>query len=192
MEIKVNQYDDIVIVEPVGSLDTRTTHEFEKKILELLELGTRHFVIDFVTTDHLTSSGLRVLLLLAKKLSGMEGGLALCSLNDHVKTVFDISGFTDFFPIMSSQHAAIKHLSSDTKVSKISVQAMKLLDSNDDEKAPSKSHKQGKGAASSLSAQVAKLLSGSGSEPISKPSKNPQKGSPKSLDRMKDWLKGKQ
>ena len=191
MEIKITQHGEIVIVEPVGSLDTRTTHEFEKKLLELLDLGTRRFVIDFMRTDHLTSSGLRVLLLLAKKLSSMEGGLALSSLNDHVKTVFDISGFTDYFPIMSSQHEAVKHLSSGTKVSKISIHAMKLLDSDDDEKAPSKSKKQGKGATSSLSAQVAKLLSVAGTKPPS-PGLKPKKGSQKNLARMKDWLKGKQ
>ena len=64
-------------------------------------------VIDFEATEYISSAGLRVLLMAAKKMKSTDGKLILCSMSEHVKEVFDIAGFTPIFNIETSREAAI-------------------------------------------------------------------------------------
>ncbi len=154
MKIKESKRGDIVILEISGSVDTRTSHEFEQKVLDLLEKGTRLLVINLEQVEHLASSGLRVLLMLAKKLVSVEGNLVLCSMNEHVETVLDISGLKDFFGIAPSAKEAVAKLHSTPKMSTLSSLAGKLLGVDS-----GKSGKEGK--TSKLSSQVFQILAGS-------------------------------
>ena len=107
MEIKESKTGDVVVLEPVGRLDTKTSPELEKKVLELLAGGQRRFVVDFASVEFLSSAGLRVLLMLGKKLGGSDGYLALAALNDRVREVFDIAGFTAVFTIRATAGDAV-------------------------------------------------------------------------------------
>ena len=107
MEIKESKTGDFVVLEPVGRLDTKSAPELEKKLLELMGGGQRRFIVDFASVEFLSSAGLRVLLMMAKKLAG-DGHLALCRLNDAVREVFDIAGFTSVFTIRASPTEAVE------------------------------------------------------------------------------------
>jgi anti-sigma B factor antagonist len=107
VEIKESKVGDFAVLEPVGRLDSKSSPELEKKILELLGAGQRRFVVDFTGIEFLSSAGLRVLLMLAKKLSGADGWLALSALNDRVMEVFDIAGFSSVFNIRKTAAEAI-------------------------------------------------------------------------------------
>ena len=107
MEIKEEKVGDVVVLGPHGRLDTKSSPELEKKVLALLADGQRRFVVDFATVEFLSSAGLRVLLMLAKKLSGANGYLALAALNDRVREVFDIAGFTSVFTIRATAGDAV-------------------------------------------------------------------------------------
>jgi len=56
---------------------------------------------------YVSSAGLRVLLALAKQLEGGRGALKLCTLNDSVKQVFDVAGFSRLFAIFPDRAAAL-------------------------------------------------------------------------------------
>jgi anti-anti-sigma factor len=58
--------------------------------------------------DYISSAGLRVLLLVAKKLQANAGELRICSLNAIVKEVFDISGFDMILPVSASESEALE------------------------------------------------------------------------------------
>jgi anti-anti-sigma factor len=89
-----------VILGLSGKLDATTVKTFEDKILAEIDSGDRRFVIDLSQLDYVSSSGLRVFLLAAKRLRSRDGKIAFCSLKDHVQQVFDLSGFSSilFFP----------------------------------------------------------------------------------------------
>lgn len=99
LTIETEKRGQVDVVRPVGSIDTGTAFDFENLIVELLDDGSRYFVVDFSAVEQLTSSGIRVLLMLAKKLKGIDGALKLCFLTDHVRTVLEISGLTSQFEI---------------------------------------------------------------------------------------------
>ncbi|MDQ2869751.1 MAG: STAS domain-containing protein [Acidobacteriota bacterium] len=113
-------------MELTGRLETKTAHAFEQKVIEHLSAGARQFVIDFKDVEFVSSAGLRVLLMLAKKIAG-EGALALSSVNDAVKQVLDVSGFASFFTLAASPEAAIQEASRRASSPKILEQAARVL-----------------------------------------------------------------
>jgi anti-sigma B factor antagonist len=112
MEINERRTADIVTLSLSGKLDTTSAKAFEEKILGQIESGERRIVIDLAQLDYVSSAGLRVLLLASKRLSGANGKIALCSLKDQVKEVFDIAGFSSIFSIHGSHEDAVKDLQS--------------------------------------------------------------------------------
>jgi anti-anti-sigma factor len=96
-----------VVLEPVGRLESKTSPELDKKVVALLAAGERKFVVDLGATEYVSSAGLRVLLMLAKKVSGGAGRLALCGLNTQVREVFEIAGLGALFQIRATRDEAL-------------------------------------------------------------------------------------
>jgi anti-anti-sigma factor len=106
MEIKQTQQGKILLFELNGRLDAKTSEAFEQQLLAAIAAGQQNLLLDFSKLDYISSAGLRVLLLAAKKLQ--EGGkIALCALKPALKTVFDIAGFSTIFPIFLSPEEAM-------------------------------------------------------------------------------------
>jgi len=93
-----------------GRLASNTSPEFDEKITESIENGTRFIVVDCKYLDYITSAGLRILNKTAKKLKQLDGKIVLCSMEDYVREVFEISGFDTFLPIVSDLEAAMEKL----------------------------------------------------------------------------------
>jgi anti-sigma B factor antagonist len=110
MEISERKTADIITLSLAGKLDTSTAKAFEEKILGQIESGERRIVIDLARLDYISSAGLRVFVLAAKRLDGTRGKIALCALRDSVKQVFDIAGFSSIFSVYGSHDEAIKNL----------------------------------------------------------------------------------
>ena len=108
MQMTERRTADIVTLSLSGKLDTLTARAFEEKILVHIEAGDRRIIIDLAHLDYISSSGLRVFLLAAKRLDGSDGKVVLCSLKDPVKEVFDIAGFSSLFSICGSHDEAVK------------------------------------------------------------------------------------
>jgi stage II sporulation protein AA (anti-sigma F factor antagonist) len=163
MEIKESKHGEVTVLQPVGSMDTRNALEFEQRVVQLLDEGASRVVIDFSTVEQLTSSGIRVLVMMARRLVGVEGALVLCALSDHIRTILDVSGLKDYFIIAPSKQKAIEDLSSAPKMSKISVLAKKLLDGGAEHQTSTGARfdkdSRGTKKRSKLSDQVAQLLS---------------------------------
>lgn len=110
MEITERRTADIVTLSLSGKLDTTTAKTFEAKILAQIESGDRRFIIDLAQLDYISSSGLRVFVLVAKRLDSGNGKIVLCSLKDPVREVFDIVGFLSVFSVYGSHDEAIRSL----------------------------------------------------------------------------------
>jgi anti-sigma B factor antagonist len=110
MEMTERRTADIVTLSLYGKLDTTAAKTFEEKMLAHIEAGDRRFVIDLARLDYISSAGLRVFLLAAKRLGSGDGKIVLCALKDPVKEVFDIAGFSSIFPVYGSYDEAIQGL----------------------------------------------------------------------------------
>ena len=110
MDISEDRKADTVVLALSGKLDATTAKIFEDKIQAEINSGDRRFVIDLSQLEYVSSSGLRVLLLAAKRLHSTDGKIVLCSLKEHVRQVFDLAGFSSILSIYGSRDDALKAL----------------------------------------------------------------------------------
>jgi anti-sigma B factor antagonist len=110
MEITERRTADVVTLSLSGKLDTTTAKTFEATIIGRIDAGDRRFIVDLAHLDYISSSGLRVFVLAAKRLERENGKLALCALKDPVREVFDIAGFTSIFLVHGSHDEAMQRL----------------------------------------------------------------------------------
>jgi anti-sigma B factor antagonist len=108
MEVVEKKQNGICILGLLGRLDSNTSPEFEKKLFEVIEDGTRSVIVDFESLDYISSAGLRVLLKAAKEIKSAEGKIVLCSMKEYIMEVFEIAGFVTLFPIVSTVGDAIE------------------------------------------------------------------------------------
>jgi anti-sigma B factor antagonist len=109
MDVEATTEEQLAIVRVKGFLDTKSSSAFEYKMIELLQGGARMFAVDFTKLDMITSAGIRILMMVVKRLGGPDK-VALFGLNDQVKVVFQIAGLASVFPSHASQQAAVDQL----------------------------------------------------------------------------------
>ena len=107
MNIEQQRHEDILILRPQGRLDSSSSPEFERLLTEQLDAGSQRLVLDFSRLDYISSAGLRVVLLAGKKLRASKGQIALASLQDMVREVFDMSGFLTLFTVTNTVDEAL-------------------------------------------------------------------------------------
>ena len=110
MDISEDRKAGAVILALSGKLDATTAKTFEEKILQVISSGAQRLIVDLSLLEYVSSAGLRVFLLAAKRLQPTNGKISLCGLQDHIRQVFDLAGFSSIFSIYSSRDAAIKDL----------------------------------------------------------------------------------
>lgn len=106
MQISTRTSNDTHIVAIAGSLDSATSPEAQKTLDGILA-SARKVVLDFSGLDYISSAGLRVLLGAAKKLRASGGTLRMFGLNQSVKEVFEISGFSAILSVYPSEAEAL-------------------------------------------------------------------------------------
>ena len=108
MQINVTKGQNVLIVSVEGRMDTVSAPEFQERMEDLLEQGETGILMDFGKLEYVSSAGLRSILVAAKKAKSLGGCVSCCSLQDMVRKVFDISGFTSMLPVFDSVDDALK------------------------------------------------------------------------------------
>ena len=106
MQIFTRTSNDIHIVAIAGSLDS-TTSPAAQKSLDAVLAGAKKVVLDFSELDYISSAGLRILLGAAKQLRASGGRLGIFGVNQSVREVFEISGFSTILSIYQSEAEAL-------------------------------------------------------------------------------------
>lgn len=107
MEMKMRKKGSVLLLELQGRLDTSTPREFEAQLLNLIERGERHLVFDLEQVEHVSSNGLRVLLRAFKQVTAVNGRMVFHSLNERVRRIFEIGGFTMIFRVYHTREEAV-------------------------------------------------------------------------------------
>lgn len=106
MNLQVTTSGDYKIVSVQGRIDTTNAGDFERPLVEMIDGGTNHLILDCAGLNYISSSGLRVFLVIQKKILGQKGKFRLCNLQPAIKEIFDISGFSSIFSVFSDLDAA--------------------------------------------------------------------------------------
>lgn len=102
MELTLKNTNGINVLGIIGKLDTNTWPQLEEKIIPMIDAGENNFLLDCSQLDYISSAGLRVLLMAAKKLKSKNGKIVIAALKSHIKEVFDIAGFSTIFIVTAS------------------------------------------------------------------------------------------
>ena len=111
MEIKEEKRGDVKIIGLRGRLDTATSPSVEKRVMNLVDQGERCLVFDFSELTYISSSGLRLLIGVARNLLKTQGKLALAALSDSVYDIIEIAGFASIFSIYPTCDEAVAEVS---------------------------------------------------------------------------------
>ena len=99
MEYKIDKNDSKVSVNVSGRIDTTTAPQLEEAILPELD-GATEVEIDFKDLEYISSAGLRLLLMLQKKMNAANGTFKIMNVNDFVMEVLEMTGFKDILTIV--------------------------------------------------------------------------------------------
>ena len=75
MPFVIEKSGSALICQPEGLVNSANAAVFEADLMAQVEKGERHIVLDLARLNYISSAGLRVVLLLAKKLKQADGAL---------------------------------------------------------------------------------------------------------------------
>lgn len=88
--------NNVTVVALNGELDYASSEEIRQQMMEVIE-NNRNVVIDMGNCTYVSSSGLRVLLLLGKRSRQLGENIALANLTEDVRDVMEMTGFGTIF-----------------------------------------------------------------------------------------------
>ena len=107
MQLTATPSEGVTVIKIEGNLDTQTSPEAQEELDRIVEDGARKLLIDFADLAYISSAGLRILLATAKKLTTEQGEMRMCNMNDVVKEVFEVSGFSTIFKVFPTDTEAM-------------------------------------------------------------------------------------
>jgi anti-anti-sigma factor len=110
MNVQVAKDADVTIAQLAGRLDGMTSKTVEQHLLTLVDGGVRQMVLDLGALEYISSVGLRVLILVAKRLKPLGGRVVVCAMQEPIQQVFEIAGFGNLFPAYASRAEAVRSL----------------------------------------------------------------------------------
>ena len=107
MQIVEARTAGVDVLAPRGRIDSTTASLLDARMSPLVAASRPRLVVDFSNVDYISSAGLRIMLLAARRVEEAGGHLALCGLGDAVRQVFYLAGFLPLFLICGSRDEAV-------------------------------------------------------------------------------------
>jgi anti-anti-sigma factor len=110
MRIDEERAERALVIAPLGRLDSVSSSELERFVVMRIDAGQRRLVLDLGGVEYISSAGLRVLLMAAKRLKEPPAALVLCGMGPAVKGVLELAGFVPLFAIEPARAQALARL----------------------------------------------------------------------------------
>jgi len=93
----------VKVVQPSGILDGTKAGHFRQEISNLVESNVDIVLIDFKDVTFMDSSGLGALVLALKTVRAAGGKLFICSVNEQIKMLFELTSMDRVFEIFPTR-----------------------------------------------------------------------------------------
>ncbi len=117
MHCNVTCHSQYAVADLQGRVDSMTSPELQKILEECIAKGDRTIVCDFNAVEYLSSAGLRIFLIIQKKLKKAGGEIIILKASSRVYEIFKMSGFHDFFRFFSDDTELAQCLTMDEESS---------------------------------------------------------------------------
>lgn len=95
------------VLEVGGEVDVYTAPKMREQIVDLVNAGRNHLIVDMEQVEFLDSTGLGVLVGGLKRVRAQDGSLQVVCTQERILKIFRITGLTKVFPIHSSVPEAL-------------------------------------------------------------------------------------
>jgi len=105
VDLKVNDYtteDGLTVITVEGEIDVYTAPKLREKLIDLVNKGKFHLLVDMEKVEFLDSTGLGVLVGGLKRVRAHDGSLELVCTQERILKIFRITGLTKVFGIHNS------------------------------------------------------------------------------------------
>ncbi len=109
-QVKWSRREGILIAAPIGRIDGNNYIEVQNALESGIDSDERAIILDFGQLGYISSAGLRVCLIIAKKFNPEGKAFGICNLSDSIREIVTVSGFHGIMSIYDSQSAAIEAL----------------------------------------------------------------------------------
>jgi stage II sporulation protein AA (anti-sigma F factor antagonist) len=110
MRIGEEKDDRALVIAPEGRVDSVSSSELERLVVSRIDAGEKRLVLDLSGVEYISSAGLRVLLMAAKRLKEPPAALVLCGMGPSVRTVLELAGFLPLFAVEARREQALARL----------------------------------------------------------------------------------
>jgi anti-anti-sigma factor len=97
MKISIEEIDGNVVAILEGSLDTPAAREAETIMDPLNDVVGKDIILDCTHLEYISSAGLRIFLGILQNAEEKGGQVYIKGLNDDVRAIFDLTGFSNIF-----------------------------------------------------------------------------------------------
>ncbi|AOY84778.1 STAS domain-containing protein [Moorena producens JHB] len=91
------------VVQPSGILDGTKAASFREEVNQLVQAGGDIILIDFQDVTFMDSSGLGALVLALKTVRAGGSTMSICSVNEQIKMLFELTSMDRVFEIFSTR-----------------------------------------------------------------------------------------
>ncbi len=106
MNLTVEKTEQYSVVKVEGRIDASNSGELQSFVATLIDNGVESLLLDFAKVPYISSAGLQVLLMVAKKLRGGKKRFVLCYPQENVREVLDLTGFSNIITIVDDLYQA--------------------------------------------------------------------------------------
>lgn len=110
LEISHEVINDVLVIRLAGRLDGITSKTFTEKTSTADQASFSRIVLNCKDLNYISSEGLRVMLMTAKRAKSLGGTMTLCNVNTSVSEVLVISGFGNLFGVHADVQQAVAAL----------------------------------------------------------------------------------
>lgn len=108
MNISIENKDEISIVRVNGEITFSTSGDLRKKLLELVDKGSKKIILNIGGVDYIDSSGMATMVEILQKIKSEGGHLVLCKVKDKVKDILEMVKLRDLFEMFDTEEEAIE------------------------------------------------------------------------------------
>ncbi|MGH3430432.1 MAG: STAS domain-containing protein [Mycobacteriales bacterium] len=102
LTITTRSLDEYTVVSVAGEIDVYTAPQLREKLIDLVDSGEHHIIVDMRDVEFLDSTGLGVLVGTLKRVNSANGSLSLVCTQERILKIFRITGLERVFTIASS------------------------------------------------------------------------------------------
>ena len=108
LNFEKKRINNIVVIYPPFKVDATLSDELNSMLDQIIENDSNSdILLNLRNVDFISSSGLRVIVATWKKLSNIGRDIKVCTLNDAIRDIFNITQLNNFIDLFDTEENAI-------------------------------------------------------------------------------------